>query len=323
MTEQRDLDRILDHWFTDGPTTASDRLFYEVVDRIERQPQRRAWRFLLRDLAMTTTFRIAFAATSIALVVAFGVLVFGGPGPRVATAVPTPSPSASSAGVSPSPTASAVQCDDPAFTCAGPLSAGTHSSTAFQPAITFTLPAGYSNSLDRARAYTLHPPGDVFFFQVVSEVDIPAQNADCSAEQKPGVGNTVDDWVQFLTKHPGLVASTPTPVSVGGFDGMSLSFHVRETWTARCPNSIGPAVMLVTDTANPPDRVYWIDDQYTTFNILDVAGTTVIVRLESGPSPAANTRDQATVEPIIASMRFSPSGPAASDAVPSGPSPSR
>ena len=38
MTHDRDIDRLLDHWFADGPTQAPDRVVDVVADRIGRQP---------------------------------------------------------------------------------------------------------------------------------------------------------------------------------------------------------------------------------------------------------------------------------------------
>ena len=34
MTSERDIERILDHWFTERPTQVADRVLDEVADRI-------------------------------------------------------------------------------------------------------------------------------------------------------------------------------------------------------------------------------------------------------------------------------------------------
>ena len=47
---ERDIERLLDRWFADGPTEVADRVIDEVADRIDRQPQRPAWRVLLEGL---------------------------------------------------------------------------------------------------------------------------------------------------------------------------------------------------------------------------------------------------------------------------------
>ena len=55
MNQHRDTERLLDHWMRDGPTVAPDRVLDIVVDRIERQAQRPAWRLDWRRYAMNPT----------------------------------------------------------------------------------------------------------------------------------------------------------------------------------------------------------------------------------------------------------------------------
>lgn len=309
MTNDRDIERILDMWLGDGPSELPDRVFDVVADRIERQPQRPAWRLQWRTSDMNTTLKRASAIAAVAIIVVAGYNLLpggssGGPPP---TPSPSPSPTSTpSPTIAPTPTA--IACDGGVPGCAGALAAGANKTTNFQPALSFEIPAGWSNPLDRTRAYTFNAPGNTLSLQIVSQVAIPEQVAGCAPQRKLGVGNAVADWVTFLTTHPGLVASAPEPVTVGGYSGTKVTFHVAGTWTETCPRSIGPAVFLITDNGPTPDRTYWIDDQYTTFTILDVAGETVIVHLESAPSPAAHARDQQTIQPIIDSFTFTPGG---------------
>lgn len=309
MNQRSDIDRMLEIWLADGPSTMPDRVVDVVADRISVQHQRRSWR-LLRRFSMSRSFKPAAAAAAAAVLV---LAVIGWnllPG-RSGIARPGPSPTPTiqptpSVLPVPSATDAAYACDDPAFRCAGVLAAGGVSTAAFKPHLAFTIPAGWVNSLDRERTYNLRPPTNSLFFQVLSQVAIPNQNAYCTAERKPGAGTTVADFVQFFTTHPGLTATAPEAIKVGGYDGMRLTVHVNSSWTVRCPGSIGPAVVLVTDSVAKPDRVSWIDDQYTTMSIIDVAGTTVIARIESGPTLDAATRDQARMQPIIDSFQFTP-----------------
>ena len=59
MTHQRDIERLLDQWFTDGPGQAPDRVVDIVSDRIERQPQRPAWRLDWRPFPVNADIKIA------------------------------------------------------------------------------------------------------------------------------------------------------------------------------------------------------------------------------------------------------------------------
>ena len=305
MTGRPDTDSLLRYWFGDGPSTMPDRVIDVVADRIGRQPQRRARR-LDRRLPMNRYLRFGAALAAVLAIAVVGWSVLPRNPAGVGQASPSPTLGAPSPSPASSPGATAVACDGAVPGCLGALSAGAHETTNFAPAFAYQIPAGWLNTLDRTRTYTFGSPGHIFEFQVLSQNAIPDQGDACAAQRKAGVGNTVADWITFLTTHPGLVASVPEPESVGGYDGMRVSFHVASTWTKTCPRSIGPAVMLVIDNGTVPERVLWIDDQYTTFDILDVRGETVIIRLESASSTSANTRDQGTVQPIIDSIRFFP-----------------
>ncbi len=74
MTHPRDIDRILDRWFEDGSSVAPDRVIDIVTDRIERQPQRPAWRQRLAGRRIDIHLR--FAGAVAAVVVAVGILGF-------------------------------------------------------------------------------------------------------------------------------------------------------------------------------------------------------------------------------------------------------
>lgn len=299
MSRMPDVELVLREYLAGDGDAAPDYVLDVVAERIGRQDQRRTWRLRGRPFVNYAKLAAAVAA----------VLVIGFVGWRLLPAdpsiggQPTPAPTATAQAATPAPTATpaAFACDDPAYPCAGPLTPGEHESTLFRPLLTFTVPNGWVNSMDRDRAYTLHNNfAPAHFFQIYSQVAIPEQNAGCTAARKAGVGSTVADWTEFLTSHPGLVATTPVDVTVGGHDGVRIDVHVGPDWTATCPNSIGPAVFLITDSGTVPDRVKWIDDQYTSFRILDVAGETVILYIESGPSDpeleGVNRALQATID---------------------------
>jgi hypothetical protein len=108
MTQQHDIERLLDQWFSDGPTRAPDRVLVAVADRIERRSQRPAWRLNWRFPVMNTTTRLILVGAALLIGIgAASVLLSGGgqPGPAPA---PSSAPLASSTSVSSSqPSASA------------------------------------------------------------------------------------------------------------------------------------------------------------------------------------------------------------------------
>jgi hypothetical protein len=122
MTYERDIERLLDTWFRDGPTEAPDRIVDAVTDRIGRQGQRPAWRLLpWRFPKMSTPIKLVAVGAALLVGLVGGALFLGG------GAAPSPSPS-----LSPSPTptlaASPFECEDGLPGCAGMLTGGPHRS---------------------------------------------------------------------------------------------------------------------------------------------------------------------------------------------------
>jgi hypothetical protein len=302
MTQQRDIERILDRWLADGPTEAPDRVFDVVADRIERQAQRPAWRLRLKESPVNGYLKpiLAIAAVIVVAFVGYNLLPAGTGGPG---SQPSPSPSSSFS----------VVCKEGATACAGPLAAGEHSSVDFQPALTFTVPEGWANTSDKARAYDLEGLTAAPFPQlaVMSQTAIPEQTESCEPTKKAGAGNSVEDWMDFLTNHPGLEVSDPVPVDFGGHKGQSVQVRLASTWTQLCPyiGNSSPFAVLITDSAATPTRIRGLEAVDTNYlTIVDVDGETVIIYLPGPADPEVMDKVIAAAQPVIDSMRFTPGG---------------
>jgi hypothetical protein len=112
MNGDRDLDRVLETWLSEGNSEMPDRLFDAITDRIERVPQARIARLHLRFSDMQPNQRFAAAAAIILLVVVGGFAVLGrfsdrsSGGPAASPVPPTAVPSATasaSVGALPTP----------------------------------------------------------------------------------------------------------------------------------------------------------------------------------------------------------------------------
>jgi hypothetical protein len=95
MTQQRDIERLLDHWFNVGPDQASDRVVDIVTDRIERQSQRPAWRLHWRPIPVNTYMKIAVAAATVLAVAVLGYNLLPGGSTGVGGAPPSAKPTVS------------------------------------------------------------------------------------------------------------------------------------------------------------------------------------------------------------------------------------
>ncbi len=256
MTHERDMERLLDTWFSDGPSEAPDRILDVVTDRIERQSQRPAWRLHWRDFHVNGSLKPLAAIAAIVLV-AVGGFVFverpfdknkvgATPAPTVAPAPSTPA--ASSAPASAQPSAGAGTWWDPGggscSPCLGDLPAGAHASTDFRPKLTYTVPTGWVNDSDWTNGYELLPdvPGNRTFvssgwgthLQLTLDRNGSVAADDCSDINQAGVGLQAADIVEALSKRPGLDTSNPVDVTIGGLTGKQIDIGMTSNWTGTC-----------------------------------------------------------------------------------------
>jgi Tol biopolymer transport system component len=128
MTDQRELDRLLDAFFIEGTDELADRVIDSALDQIDHTQQRRALRMPRRLSTMNPFTRVAAAAVIgvLAVGVAFYLIRPGQP------SVGTPSPAASSSS-SPNPAAAVIP--SPSL----PLPTPSSSST---PCVTFKVSTG-------------------------------------------------------------------------------------------------------------------------------------------------------------------------------------
>jgi hypothetical protein len=321
MTHERDIERLLDTWFGDGPTEVPDRVIDTVADRIARQPQRPAWRLTWRHHPLNVYLKpLALVAATI-LVAFLGFNLVGGFKTNSDVAAPSPTPSAtprpspsptSTPSVSPSPPASsAAYACDPDRTCAGLLPAGEHTSGSFSVPFTFTTPEGWVNRVDIPRAWKMDTGAGISTpILIMSKVAIAEQNAACDPIAKAGAGHTVKDFVDLLRTHPGLDTTDPVPVEVGGYKGQSVDFTVASTWTELCPSmdALVPHVLLLTDTGLPAERtVAYTEDMRVRWDILDVNGETVIIARQGNSFGGLFEEAAAAAQPVIDSINFAPS----------------
>jgi hypothetical protein len=320
MNQNRDIERFLDAWLTDGPTVAPDRVLDVVVDRIERQGQRPVWRLDWRRYTMNPTIKLAAAALAVVIVAVIGYNFLpsgsgvGGP-PATASPAPTASPSAS---LSAAATFNVNGgCGLPLSTCRGSLAAGTYTSRAMEPALTYTVPVGWFNKFDEPRGYGLLPEtpanmaslnsGGFGVTTVELQRDLVVARADCvEAETEPGVGTTASAMVQGLADRPGLVTTEPASITIGGLSGFTIDITLSPDWTTPCPFSEGrPTVPLVTDPrATPGTGLHWTADRVTDgsfarFIILDLPGGGTVLIAPTGPPPFVTE-----AMPVIESFEF-------------------
>lgn len=198
-------------------------------------------------------------------------------------------------------------------TCRGDLTAGSYSSETFRPVITYTVPAGWSNTIDLPRSFLLartDDPIEYFYggnaILVMRDVGAAAQNCDESLE--PGVGRSADQLARWVAGLPGLQAGTPRPATVGGWTGSVIDIGFAPTWTQHCPFADDPVVPLAL-TADPAQfhaqRSFIAKDMSEQLYFLDApdGGNVLIVVLDI-PGGIEFADYVAIATPVVDSMVF-------------------
>jgi hypothetical protein len=189
-------------------------------------------------------------------------------------------------------------------TCLGPLRAGTFTTTTFSPAITYTVPAGWTNVEDLPGNFLLQLAGDARYLGVYQNANAPYK---CEEHPDPDVGQSVAEYTRWLRRHPLLRVTTPRPVSIGGLHGVVMDISKAPGTSGKgCTydgtagfvpfivGGRGPASLhhVITDTPGWTERVYLL--RYKRGN----------VTIEIGPEGADLATYLKKVTPILRSLRF-------------------
>jgi hypothetical protein len=172
--------------------------------------------------------------------------------------------------------------------CLGPLPAGTYTTVQFQPPITYTVPAGgWSNFEDHLGNFLLVPPGfDLAGVDTGGSdyigiyASVLAANVDCTESEQPNVGRTAAALAAEFAQRPGLTTTTPTPVSVGGLQGLVLDIRLADGWTQTCFYSGGSPVVPLIRGVRPSDLDSPIGPAFIMrLYLLDRSGSTLAIEL--------------------------------------------
>ena len=299
MTKERDIERLLDRWFSERPIEVADRVLDDVADRIGRQPQQPAWRVSWRDSQMQTNLKALIAAAAVIAIAVTGfALLRPGSGSNVGGAT-SPSPSAPAA-PSASPAANTVFPEwyrtGELSPGAGILPAGDATSGALVPRVTFTVPEGWVNGADASDYYVLFPDtpankaafaatGDLADQVLVAPLASPYFFCDAWEDNR----GTAAEMAASLVANEALATSEPIDVTVGGLSGKQIDLRVDPGWTERCPG-------------DPPTSD--LGDARVRAILLDRPERRPIVIFVGSSHPAAHEAFLAETMPIIESFEF-------------------
>lgn len=194
-------------------------------------------------------------------------------------------------------------------TSAGPtgsaLPAGTYTTKALAPALTFTLPAGWENPIDSPTYVELRPLGnDVVGIHVFRDAVALSQASACPLETEPGVASGASGMAKWIRGLPGLTVGPPGLATVGGLAGTVLDIRIKDGWKESCSFANGiPTVPLFF---KPPDGYRWVlaGSERLRLYLLDVpGGGTILVDIDAFDGSQMDAF-LAAASPIVATFAF-------------------
>lgn len=295
MTTDREIERLLDTWFADGPTQVADRVIDGMAGRIGRQPQRPAWRLRTWRLStMSTPARLAFVAAALGLALLAGGILLAGASTSNPPEQSTPAASLSSSGTgAPLPDA-------------GPIDAGTYvfrPAGAGDPMFVVDLAADWQatggHAIEWNDSVGANDPGGIamlFGLDPLVSVD-PCRAPESGPTDGPQPsGPQIDDIVTGLSRLSGASVSNVTDVVVDRYSGKRLDLQLP----AAPGCDYRPFAGRSSVHAQGPSNRWrlWL---------LDVDRTTALIGIMDYADTPADHR--AAAEAVVESMRVAPHVP--------------
>jgi hypothetical protein len=220
----------------------------------------------------------------------------------------TTSPASSQ--VSPSIAASQpAPCPNPhGGNCLGPLPAGEHKTSTLRPAVTYTVPAGWTNFEDRPGNFLLFKQADpqdgtVGGSYIGIYQDVRAAAVDCTENRQPNVNSEPADLITWYRSIPGLVVSVPKHVTVGGLSGLQIDLSLKPDDDTCTLDGLSGVPLIVGGGISQLHHVL-LDGLNVRLLILDWSKTNVIIEITNLKDQHTADEYRAEVRPIIDSLKF-------------------
>lgn len=159
-----------------------------------------------------------------------------------------------------------------------PLPAGTYTSAAFLPAVTYTVPDRWALVSDTAAYFQLSPAGsDLTGIYLFRDVVAASQDPSCPTTPAEGIGATSTQLIAWIRQLDGLVVTSPAMVTVGGLRGVSVDIAIASDWTASCPFANGlPTVPLLVGATSDLRWVVAGNEQLRLY-VMDLPGGGILI----------------------------------------------
>lgn len=229
-------------------------------------------------------------------------------------------------------------CTQPENGCLGDLEAGTYASQFIAPkldasasweapwgAITYTVPDGWSNSVDFPMELVLlpsstyasytdqGPPAGLFHdVQILADPAAAKHDAACNLTPDAAVDRSADGLAAWIAHLPSVTVANPQVTTIDGHHARRLDLAVNASGAFTCPDGVRAALLFtpaIRDTGNVPDFGMGAGELVRLY-LVDLGGghtAAVVIDDTDGSGKSNETRFQsfvAAATPIVESLHF-------------------
>jgi hypothetical protein len=191
--------------------------------------------------------------------------------------------------------------------CLGALPAGTYATTVFSPRTRYTVPEGWFNNEDLPGNFQLYRQdhdqvGALGGNYIGIYQDAHPASQGCGEEWEPDVGASASEFIDWVTDLPGIRASTPAQVSIGGLDGLSTELVARGTQPCTFDGLDATPILMGSGVSHLHHVVaHGLTMRLT---VLDWQDKNVTIEITSVDEAIPAAEYHSIVEPIIRSLKF-------------------
>ena len=195
-----------------------------------------------------------------------------------------------------------------------PLLPVTYTSSRFSPRTTVDVPPIWVVAADETSALTISPlvieegaspvPTEVAGIYLFHDARAASQDPACTSKPDGTVKSDARSLADWVSVRPGLTATKPSAVTIGGLSGWEVDAQIAPTWTTACPFADGaPSVNLL---ANDEGTVRWVvfGSEKLRLAFLDVPGGGTVLVNRSVNDRTIFGGFISETDPIVASIRF-------------------
>jgi hypothetical protein len=192
----------------------------------------------------------------------------------------------------------------------GALAPGSYRYSQRGPAVTFTVPTDWVLTEAMSRHFGLRPAAFVAenSVRIWYDMRVASRDPSCPETPDPAFGHTLAERLEAFRTRPGVVASAPEPIALGGLAGHWIDLRLDEAWTEPCPFTEGmAAATLFTDDLVPDDPAFWgfggYDERMRIIVLDDGAGSAVLITVDAMDTGTFGSLVAAAM-PVIETFEF-------------------